>query len=599
MNNSTQSSNSSNGTSENSNNVPNGRYSFSSGHTLESEYEEPFSYSPSATGTPGSLAALRSAVDRSEAHMSDSGMFLRDVPMEGSRIIPNQNGEEETMIEFEDDHSYLRKTNQEYYDVLAMANQRLSTSNPTSDKGKKKKKKSKKKSKKKAQLEEAMKKFKKALKSDNNWEYSSNGIVSSPQISQGLTPEQMMDFSIDDENEVDPNDEVPRSSLWRPAALVTVAASKSGGKIDRDGYYKPLNGGASGTAGQTNATVRGTGLGIFYERLKLLFTPESSESAVQRNDFNLQTLTNRRGTDFSMGSNRLSSTSNKTFESLERIDHSLKSTRSSAIKSSRRSSKRNKLKKTESIVWGDESIVGSAICLESRRENNNESSDESDNENDIEMHDYSYNTADRDYRAASERVVQKMVWRRERRILGCLLAAGILFLLVCVSLYASRRSNTQSSYSMPPPVLIPNNSSIVRDDPPPRPDPLPPRPVEGFYSDTSQHPITAEDLDFIIKRITIDHSALSDPNSPQGRAFVWCKTDLVNNPVDAAYRVSQRYSLAVLYYSTNGEKWKNSTDWLEGHECSWFGIRCELGDDTAMEGEPACIIDVLLARGLV
>ena len=87
---------------------------------------------------------------------------------------------------------------------------------------------------------------------------------------------------------------------------------------------------------------------------------------------------------------------------------------------------------------------------------------------------------------------------------------------------------------------------------------------------------------------------LTDMTSPQGKALDW----LINK--DAAFlcpdepKLIQRYVLAVLYYSTNGENWfqcsassvigddcgkeepfVNKTHFLdESNECLWAGIRC-------------------------
>eukprot|EP00804_Cyclotella_cryptica_P029163 CCRYP_005331-RB/>CCRYP_005331-RB protein AED:0.16 eAED:0.16 QI:75/1/1/1/0.75/0.66/9/402/921 len=557
-------SSSSNGTSkENTRDGADGRYSYSSGQSYESDnehyhdddYRRPFSSSTNAAPNRSVGNDNGGNSHFSEFQPSNTDMFMRDVPMDGERILANHHGNlEETIIEFDHgDSSYTpgrRKSNQEYYDVLEMANKRLSD--------KKKKKKSKKKSKKKKQLVDAMEKFKQALKrSDSDWEYSTDGMAAvTPQISQGLSQREMLDYSIDDDNdanEFDPNNEVPRSSIWKPATLVSVVASKNNdGKLDRDGYYKPING--AGHA-KKHATIRATGASMIYEVFRNLFQP-SEEVPVHR-DFNLQSLTQRRDTGT--------------------IDQSLQSsTDSRAYDDSIDQSTKKKLKHSESIVWADESIVGSSIRQES--------------DNDIEMHDYSYgdtNAASQDYRYASERVAQKMSWRRERRVLCCLLSFGAIFLSVCIALYvigSKSGSGENSSYSMPPPILIPKNNTINRDDPPPRPDPLPPGPVQGFNGDIS-HPITADDLDFVVKRITVDQSILSDSNSPQGKAYAWCKGDLMNNSIDDAERLAQRYSLVVLYFATKGGDsgvWKNSTNWLTGHECNWYGIRCELGEDNVM-----------------
>jgi hypothetical protein len=66
--------------------------------------------------------------------------------------------------------------------------------------------------------------------------------------------------------------------------------------------------------------------------------------------------------------------------------------------------------------------------------------------------------------------------------------------------------------------------------------------------------------------------AENDPNSPQAKALAWLRDDPLFNEYDL-YRLFQRYALAVLYYSTNGESWVNSTGWLSyDHECDWYAL---------------------------
>jgi len=73
-------------------------------------------------------------------------------------------------------------------------------------------------------------------------------------------------------------------------------------------------------------------------------------------------------------------------------------------------------------------------------------------------------------------------------------------------------------------------------------------------------------------------------NTPQAAALKWLTEDTAANGTDEkdAY-LAQRYSLAVLYYSTRGEHWDNNDNWLstEGY-CKWHGIQC-LGKDTIIE----------------
>lgn len=62
-----------------------------------------------------------------------------------------------------------------------------------------------------------------------------------------------------------------------------------------------------------------------------------------------------------------------------------------------------------------------------------------------------------------------------------------------------------------------------------------------------------------------------DPDSPQSMAFQWLQDDpSLSNYTEE--RMIQRLVLAILYFSTGGDKWYNSTNWLSyiHHECTWF-----------------------------
>ena len=80
-----------------------------------------------------------------------------------------------------------------------------------------------------------------------------------------------------------------------------------------------------------------------------------------------------------------------------------------------------------------------------------------------------------------------------------------------------------------------------------------------------------------------EKSALNDDTSPQGKALQWICNDsfslsLIGNDDN---RIIQRYALAVVYYSTDGDDWRNNNRWLVdgvvGNECGWYGVTCTLG----------------------
>jgi Leucine-rich repeat (LRR) protein len=60
-----------------------------------------------------------------------------------------------------------------------------------------------------------------------------------------------------------------------------------------------------------------------------------------------------------------------------------------------------------------------------------------------------------------------------------------------------------------------------------------------------------------------------DPRSPQGQAYLWLKNDTEGLTM-VGWRMLQRYSLSVLYFSWNGNGWFNRSGWLsKTDECSW------------------------------
>lgn len=75
-------------------------------------------------------------------------------------------------------------------------------------------------------------------------------------------------------------------------------------------------------------------------------------------------------------------------------------------------------------------------------------------------------------------------------------------------------------------------------------------------------------------------SSLQDPTSPQSKALSW----LANNTNLEEYndiRLTQRFVLATLYYSTNGDRWTNNDGWLsDADECTWSN-----DDDFACTGQ--------------
>ncbi|KAL3937443.1 MAG: hypothetical protein SGBAC_007454 [Bacillariaceae sp.] len=66
-------------------------------------------------------------------------------------------------------------------------------------------------------------------------------------------------------------------------------------------------------------------------------------------------------------------------------------------------------------------------------------------------------------------------------------------------------------------------------------------------------------------------TAVDDPSSAQARALAWLSSDDSMDAFFVSQKLIQRWALAVLYYSTNGEEWKTQDKWLTNHdECEWY-----------------------------
>ena len=90
--------------------------------------------------------------------------------------------------------------------------------------------------------------------------------------------------------------------------------------------------------------------------------------------------------------------------------------------------------------------------------------------------------------------------------------------------------------------------------------------MEGIEAYTEQ---------LVISNSDSAEDALSDPSTPQYQALQWVTDRKIKD--QAVYTdacVLQQYSLATLYYSTNGESaWTRSDGWLTmANECKWHGV---------------------------
>jgi len=491
---------------------------------------------------------------------------------------------------------------QEYYDVLALANNRLSkTAQPparlSSDeavilgeegvekkkKSKKKKKKDKKEKRKKRQQEEE----EEDVDVDGRRRSSVFQTVFQPSLLQAHSKGRRASFTseaeirsaleiskrndnnfADEENALDPNDEIPPPATgpmsWSPAALVNASRSKqSGGKTDHQGYYAQV-GGSSSTARKP------AGFGSWVQNL---MQPRGDKELPK--DYNL---------------NSIGRSSSVTIQS-----PSLPSSRSSSASTSKpeKKKKRSKYKtltRCDSIDWGDESALGDHEEESALGDHEEESGVCRGENSDIEMKvvdscSYSeINESNENWNANTDNV-QKLVWYRDRRRLGIIVTLVVLFLAGCSALYFSGGyekmvdPSKEGTFESTIEENVPDGGHIKDDHPI---YPLPPPPpidhsvLQGGFNGTSLKPLSANDFKSIIEKITPDADILSNPDTPQAKAMAWSLEDRTKYNVEVPVRVGVRYALATLYYATNGDKWLNNTNWKSGHECLWNGIYCDL-----------------------
>jgi hypothetical protein len=91
-------------------------------------------------------------------------------------------------------------------------------------------------------------------------------------------------------------------------------------------------------------------------------------------------------------------------------------------------------------------------------------------------------------------------------------------------------------------------------------------------------------LDYLISQSSDKGVALSDPESPQHKAFLWLLWETQENeegePTSSLDedKILSRYAMATLYYSTGGEEWTHFDNWLStSHISTWYPLS-ESGD---------------------
>lgn len=120
----------------------------------------------------------------------------------------------------------------------------------------------------------------------------------------------------------------------------------------------------------------------------------------------------------------------------------------------------------------------------------------------------------------------------------------------------------------PPPPAIPVGTPIndPSSDMASNLSPTPP-PTTSLSSSPTSLPL----IDFLQENSFDGGLALRFTSSPQYRAYSWLRN---NNQLHeySERQLLQRYSMATLYYATNGNEWVVNTSWLSDEpECAWFG----------------------------
>ncbi len=581
-------------------------YSYAASGTSSSDYEDElekspstyFEYAAAAVGPRSADAAVGASTPPAQDVDLSNILDVRDAGL-ANILMPKP----EIISPLESDLSPRREHSQryqEYYDVLEMANNRLSQTSQLpsrldSDeevvidgyekkkKSKKKKKKDKKEKRKKQKHEEE----EEDVDVDGRRRSSVFSNVFQPSLFEAHTngkrasisteaelrsqlerPKQNQSF-VDEENALDPNDDVPGPFSWSPAALVNASRSKqSGGKTNKQGFYTQVGGSSS-------TTKKTTGFGGWVQNL---MQPRSARSDKELpKDYNLNSI------------GRSDSTMTVQAPSLPHLHESSASTPKSKKKKKR--SKYKTLTRCDSIDWGDESALGDHDDDDDEEESvvSNQKSPEIEMKvvdncsfNDI-------NEANENWNANSE-YIEKLVWYRDRRRLAIIVTLVVAFLAGCSALYFSDgnekvegSNKEEEAFDATIKENIPDSKHTKEPHPtyplPQHPPPIDHSVLQGGFDGSLLKPLSAVDYKNIIEKITPDAEVLSNSDTPQAKAMAWSLEDRTKYNVEVPARVGVRYALATLYYSTNGDNWLNNTNWKSGHECLWNGVYCELDEN--------------------
>jgi hypothetical protein len=95
--------------------------------------------------------------------------------------------------------------------------------------------------------------------------------------------------------------------------------------------------------------------------------------------------------------------------------------------------------------------------------------------------------------------------------------------------------------------------------------------------DETLSPEIPKDYRGLISNVSFDEGeALENSSTPQYMAFNWTTTGNPHLANASDKQIIQRYALATIFFSTNGNSWRVKTGWLDGgEECTgWHGLNC-------------------------
>ncbi|MGK3733858.1 MAG: hypothetical protein ACI8RD_000762 [Bacillariaceae sp.] len=101
---------------------------------------------------------------------------------------------------------------------------------------------------------------------------------------------------------------------------------------------------------------------------------------------------------------------------------------------------------------------------------------------------------------------------------------------------------------------------------------------QGDMQDVVSVVDSVEEVMSILEPLVEEPSLLTDPTTPEGKAFEIVSTEQNLSVQDVVIK----YALLTLYFATDGENWKNNDGWVSSQStdtCSWYGIFCDGNGD--------------------